>query len=70
MIQILVKSMNLIVIFWVGGSIALVLLIIGIVVSVRSDQNLVEERLGHLVDANIETDDLQKQAVRPVDRLA
>jgi tight adherence protein B len=58
--------MNLIVIFWVGGSIALVLLIIGIVVSVRSDQNLVEERLGHLVDANIETDDLQKQAAAPL----
>jgi hypothetical protein len=58
--------MNLILIFWVGGSIALLLLIIGIVVSVRSDQNLVEERLGHLVDQNIQVDEFQKQASAPL----
>jgi tight adherence protein B len=58
--------MNLVLIFWVGGSIALVLLIIGIVVSVRTDRNLVEERLGNLVDASIDTDDLQKQAAAPL----
>jgi tight adherence protein B len=58
--------MNLIILFWIGGSIALILLIVGIAVSVRSDQNLVEERLGHLVDDNIKPEDIQKQASAPL----
>jgi len=58
--------MNLIMIFWVGGSFALLLLIIGIVVSVRSDRNLVEERLGHLVEENFEPEEVKKQASAPL----
>jgi len=53
-------------IFWVGGGFALILLIIGIVVSVSSDRNLVEERLGHLVEENYEPDEVRKQASAPL----
>ncbi|MEI8131957.1 MAG: type II secretion system F family protein [Leptolinea sp.] len=58
--------MNLIMIFWIGGGIAFILLIIGITVSVRSDKNLVEERLGHLAETNAEPEEVQKQAAAPL----
>ena len=58
--------MNLIVIFWVGGSLALVLLISVLLFLSFRPKILLKNVLGHLVDANIETDDLQRQASAPL----
>ncbi|GAP21031.1 type II secretion system F family protein [Leptolinea tardivitalis] len=58
--------MNLMVFFIIGGSIAILLLIVGIVVSVRSDRDLVDERLGRYVEAGVVEEELQKQAAKPL----
>jgi tight adherence protein B len=58
--------MNLMVFFILGGSIAILLLVVGIVVSIRSDRDLVDERLGKYVDSTVIEEDLQKQAATPL----
>ena len=42
------------------------LLIIGIIVSVRSDRDIVDERLGRFVDTEIAEEELKKQAATPL----
>ena len=42
--------MNPLLIFGIGGGIALLLLIIGVVVTLTSESNVVEKRLGQIVD--------------------
>jgi tight adherence protein B len=58
--------MELTLLFGIGGSIAFVLLVIGIVVSVRSERNLVEERLGTLADSNFTQEEIRKEASKPL----
>ena len=45
--------MNLNILLIVGGGLAFLLLIIGIVVSLSSERSLVEERLGRYVDEEV-----------------
>ena len=57
--------MNPILILWVGGGLAVVLLLVGIIISISSERSLVEERLGQYVDsANLENQ--QKQKATPL----
>ena len=42
--------MDPIIILWVGGGMALILLVAGIIISISSERSLVEERLGQYVD--------------------
>src|SRR5512133_3065656 len=58
--------MNLMVFFIIGGVIAILLLVVGIVVSIRSDRDLVDERLGKYVDSTVIEEDLSKQAATPL----
>ena len=58
--------MNLMVFFGIGTGVAILLLIVGIIVSIRSDRDIVDERLGRFVDADISEEDLKKQASTPL----
>ncbi len=58
--------MNLMLFFILGGSVAVLLLIVGIVVSVRSDRDLVDERLGRLVDSPEEEEIIRREASKPL----
>jgi len=58
--------MSLMVFFIIGGSVALLLLIIGIVVSVRSERDLVDERLGRYVETAEDEEDLKREAAKPL----
>ncbi|MEW6717756.1 MAG: type II secretion system F family protein [Chloroflexota bacterium] len=53
--------MNPVTILVIGGGLALVLLIIGIVVSVTSQRSLVEERLGHYLETEAEIAALKEE---------
>lgn len=44
----------LVIILWVGGSLAIIMLFVGIVVSISSEKRLVEERLGRYVDRDVD----------------
>lgn len=56
----------MIVFFIIGGSVAVLLLIVGIIVSVRSERDLVDERLGRFVDASAEEEELKREAAKPL----
>ncbi len=58
--------MNLMVFFIIGGSVAILLLIIGITVSVRSERDFVDERIGRFVDSATAEEELKKQASAPL----
>jgi tight adherence protein B len=58
--------MSLMVFFIAGASVAILLLVVGIVVSVRSDKDIVDERLGRFVDTDITEEELKKQAATPL----
>jgi tight adherence protein B len=58
--------MNLLVFFIIGGSVAVLLLIVGIIVSVRSDRDLVDERLGRYMDSAVVEEEMHKQASAPL----
>lgn len=58
--------MSLMVFFIAGAAVAVMLLIIGIIVSVRSDRDIVDERLGRFVDTEIAEEELKKQAATPL----
>jgi tight adherence protein B len=45
----------LVVILWVGGAMAVIMLFVGIIVSITSERALVEERLGRYVEREVET---------------
>jgi len=53
--------MDLAIILWVGGGLALVFLVIGIIVTARSERSMVEERLGRYLEA----DKVSAQSVKP-----
>ena len=57
--------MNPILILWVGGGLAVVLLLVGIIISISSERSLVEERLGQYVDSAT-LEDQQKQKATPL----
>jgi tight adherence protein B len=58
--------MNLVGFFIIGGSVAIMLLIVGIVVSVRSDRDYVDERLGRFVDSAETEEELKREASKPL----
>ncbi len=59
--------MSLMVIFFlIGGSVAVFLLIIGIVVSLRSERDIVDERLGQFVDPSVAEEEIKQQAATPL----
>jgi tight adherence protein B len=58
--------MSLMVFFIAGASVAILLLVVGIVVSVRSDRDIVDERLGRFVDSEVAEEELKKQAATPL----
>jgi tight adherence protein B len=59
--------MSLMMVFFIiGGSVAILLLIVGIFVSVRSERDLVDERLGRFVDASAEEEELKREASKPL----
>ncbi len=58
--------MSLMVFFIAGAAVAIMLLIVGIIVSVRSDRDIVDERLGRFVDTEIAEEELKKQAATPL----
>ncbi len=58
--------MSLVVFFLIGGSVAVLLLIIGIIVSVRSERDIVDERLGQYVDAAVVEEEIKQQAATPL----
>jgi tight adherence protein B len=58
--------MSLMVFFIAGASVAILLLVVGIVVSVRSDRDIVDERLGRFVDTEVAEEELKKQAATPL----
>jgi tight adherence protein B len=58
--------MSLMVFFIAGAGVAVMLLIVGIVVSVRSDRDIVDERLGRFVDTDVTEEELKKQAATPL----
>jgi len=57
--------MNPILILWIGGGLALVLLLVGIIISISSERSLVEERLGQYVDSATMADG-EKQKATPL----
>jgi len=57
--------MNPILILWIGGGLALVLLLVGIIISISSERSLVEERLGQYVDSATMADG-EKQKSTPL----
>jgi len=59
-------SINPITILWIGGGLALVLLVIGIAVSVSSEKSLVEERLGKYAETGKIANKTQKEAPTPI----
>ncbi len=58
--------MNLMVFFVIGGSVAILLLVVGIVVSVRSEHDIVDERIGQYVDASVMEEEIRSQASTPL----
>ncbi|BCY18482.1 MAG: secretion system protein [Chloroflexi bacterium] len=58
--------MSLMVFFIAGAAVSVMLLIIGIIVSVRSDRDIVDERLGRFVDTEVAEEELKKQAATPL----
>ena len=56
----------LVIILWVGGSLAIVMLFVGIVVSISSEKRLVEERLGRYVDRDVDLTPKEKVKNSPV----
>jgi len=56
----------LVIILWVGGSLAIVMLFVGIVVSISSEKSLVEERLGRYVDRDVDLTPKEKVKNSPV----
>lgn len=58
--------MSLMVFFLIGGGVAVFLLVLGIIVSVRSDRDIVDERLGQYVDASVVEEEIKQQAATPL----
>ena len=56
----------LVIILWAGGSLAIVMLFVGIVVSISSEKSLVEERLGRYVDRDVDLTPKEKVKNSPV----
>lgn len=53
--------MNPILILWIGGALAVVFLLIGIVLSISSEKSMVEERLGRYVEREKEAEAIREQ---------
>ena len=61
--------MNPILILWIGGGLALVLLLVGIIISISSERSLVEERLGQYIDSATMADQERQKATPLTDWL-
>ena len=58
--------MDLAIILWVGGGLAVIFLIVGIIVTARSERSMVEERLGRYLEADRVSAQAVKQAQTPI----
>jgi tight adherence protein B len=56
----------LVIILWVGGGMAVILLLVGIVVSISTERNMVEERLGRYVEREVNITPQQRVKRSPV----
>lgn len=57
--------MNPILILWIGGALALLMLLLGIIVTVTSERNVVNQRLGQIVESGVKPE-RRRQAPAPL----
>ena len=58
--------MNPVFILWAGGALAIIMLFIGVVTTLTSEKNVVEQRLGQIIDAGGRNDYRRRQASTPL----
>lgn len=58
--------MDPLLVLWAGGALAVIMLFIGVITTLTSERNVVEQRLGQIIDAGTKTDHRRRQASTPL----